>query len=144
LILGVVSELWVDYLTQMEALRVSIGLEAYAQRDPLIQYKSRAFELFQTLLSNMRLGVINRMFTYRPRESGFVQTSSGRAETEQIAATLSSGGNGQGAGLDSEGSAGIEDETGEGIETDEERPESQAVQPQGERMSRSKRRRRRR
>jgi len=39
----------VEYLTQMEALRVSIGLEAYGQRDPLVQYKSKAFELFQTL-----------------------------------------------------------------------------------------------
>ncbi len=51
----------------MEALRVSIGLEAYAQRDPLVQYKNRAFELFQQLLSNVRLGVISRMYTYRPR-----------------------------------------------------------------------------
>ena len=47
LLLGVITELWVDYLTQMEALRVSIGLEAYGQRDPLVQYKSKAFELFQ-------------------------------------------------------------------------------------------------
>ncbi len=68
LLLGVTSELWVDYLTQMEALRISIGLEAYAQRDPLVQYKNRAFGLFQDLLSNMRLGIVSRMFTYRPRE----------------------------------------------------------------------------
>jgi len=73
LMLGVVTELWVDYLTQMEALRVAIGLEAYAQRDPLVQYKSRAFGLFQDLLSNMRLGVVTRMFTYRPRDLGSVQ-----------------------------------------------------------------------
>ena len=39
--------LWVDYLTQVEALRVSIGLEAYAQRDPLVQYKGKASEMFQ-------------------------------------------------------------------------------------------------
>ncbi len=69
LLLGVITELWVDYLTQMEGLRVSIGLEAYAQRDPLVQYKSRAFELFQVLLDNMRLGVVSRMFTYRPRQA---------------------------------------------------------------------------
>ncbi|HWQ83556.1 MAG TPA: hypothetical protein VN363_03255, partial [Anaerolineales bacterium] len=69
LLLGVITELWVDYLTQMEALRVSIGLEAYAQRDPLVQYKSRAYELFQVLLDNMRLGVVSRMFTYRPRQA---------------------------------------------------------------------------
>ena len=74
LLLGVISELWVDYLTQMEALRVSIGLEAYAQRDPLVQYKSRASELFQELVTNMRLGVISRMFTYRPRELAAIKT----------------------------------------------------------------------
>jgi preprotein translocase subunit SecA len=83
LMLGVVTELWVDYLTQMEALRVAIGLEAYAQRDPLVQYKSRAFGLFQDLLSNMRLGVVTRMFTYRPRDLGSVQAST-RLETPQI------------------------------------------------------------
>jgi preprotein translocase subunit SecA len=70
LMLAVITELWVEYLTQMEALRVSIGLEAYAQRDPLVQYKNKASELFQELLANMRSGVISRMFTYRPRDLG--------------------------------------------------------------------------
>ncbi len=73
LLLGVITELWVDYLTQMEALRVSIGLEAYAQRDPLVQYKVRAGELFENLLSMMRQEVVNRMFTYRPRDLSAVQ-----------------------------------------------------------------------
>ena len=36
ILLGAISELWVDYLTQVESLRVSIGLEAYAQKDPLV------------------------------------------------------------------------------------------------------------
>jgi preprotein translocase subunit SecA len=67
MLLAVITELWVDYLTQMEALRVSIGLEAYGQRDPLVQYKNRASGLFQDLLGNMRLSVISRMFTYQPR-----------------------------------------------------------------------------
>jgi preprotein translocase subunit SecA len=84
LILGVVTELWVDYLTQMEALRVSIGLEAYAQRDPLVQYKSRAFELFQNLLSDMRMGVVTRMFTYQPRDISSVQSTVTRNETAQL------------------------------------------------------------
>lgn len=67
LLLSVISELWVDYLTKVEALRVSIGLEAYAQRDPLVQYKSQASELFSQLLVDIRTGTINRMFTFRPR-----------------------------------------------------------------------------
>ncbi|MDD2694705.1 MAG: hypothetical protein PHD58_02130 [Anaerolineales bacterium] len=80
LLLAVITELWVDYLTQMEALRVSIGLEAYAQRDPLVQYKSRASALFQDLLTNIRMGVVSRMFTYRPRELSSLQVSIARPE----------------------------------------------------------------
>jgi preprotein translocase subunit SecA len=62
LILSVGDRLWVEYLTQMEALRTSIGLEAYGQRDPLVQYKSRAFDLFQALLDNIRSGVVSSLF----------------------------------------------------------------------------------
>ncbi|MDH5606640.1 MAG: hypothetical protein OEY93_07115, partial [Anaerolineae bacterium] len=65
LILGVISELWIEYLTKVEALRVSIGLEAYGQRDPLVQYKNRASEMFQELFNEMRMSVVSRMFTFR-------------------------------------------------------------------------------
>jgi preprotein translocase subunit SecA len=67
LLLGAFSELWVEYLTKVEALRVSIGLEAYAQRDPLVQYKGRASEMFQELLTDVRGLVIGRAFAARPR-----------------------------------------------------------------------------
>jgi Preprotein translocase subunit SecA (ATPase, RNA helicase) len=66
-LLGAITELWVDYLTHVEALRVSVGLEAYAQRDPLVQYKSQASEMFQTLLADIRSTVISRIFLIRPR-----------------------------------------------------------------------------
>lgn len=62
LILAVGDRLWVDYLTEMEGLRTSIGLEAYGQRDPLVQYKSRAFDMFQNLLTEIRSGVASRLF----------------------------------------------------------------------------------
>lgn len=67
LLLGAFSELWVEYLTKVEALRVSIGLEAYAQRDPLVQYKGRASEMFAQLLEEVRGLVISRAFAARPR-----------------------------------------------------------------------------
>ena len=67
LLLGAITELWVEYLTKVESLRVSIGLEAYAQRDPLVQYKGKASELFQQLLSDVRSAVIGRVFSYQPR-----------------------------------------------------------------------------
>jgi preprotein translocase subunit SecA len=66
LILRVISELWVEYLTKMEALRVSIGLEAYGQRDPLVVYKTQASQMFQELFDDMRASVVNRMFKSRP------------------------------------------------------------------------------
>jgi len=65
-LLGVISNLWVDYLTRVDALRVSIGLEAFAQRDPLVQYKGKASEMFQILLAEIRSGVVGRMLTFQP------------------------------------------------------------------------------
>jgi preprotein translocase subunit SecA len=68
-LLGAITELWVDYLTRVEALRVSVGLEAYAQSDPLVKYKSQASEMFQGLLGEIRAAVISRIFLYQPRPS---------------------------------------------------------------------------
>jgi preprotein translocase subunit SecA len=48
-LLYTISRLWIDYLTDIEDLRRGIGLEAYGQRDPLVEYKRRAFELFEEL-----------------------------------------------------------------------------------------------
>jgi preprotein translocase subunit SecA len=67
LLLSAFSELWVEYLTKVEALRISIGLEAYAQRDPLVQYKGQASVMFQQLLEDVRGLVIGRAFAARPR-----------------------------------------------------------------------------
>jgi len=66
-LLGAITELWVDYLTKVESLRIAIGLEAYAQRDPLVQYKGQASQLFQSLLGDIRSAVISRIFLYTPR-----------------------------------------------------------------------------
>ena len=82
LLLSVISNLWVEYLTQVEALRVSIGLEAYAQRDPLVQYKNKAFEMFQDLLRDMRLSVVTKMFTFRVRERSAIQASINRDDAD--------------------------------------------------------------
>jgi len=67
LLLSATSELWVDYLTRIEALRVSIGLEAYAQRDPLVQYKAKASEMFAQLVEDIRGLVVSRAFTMQRR-----------------------------------------------------------------------------
>jgi len=77
LLLGATSELWVEYLTRIEALRVSIGLEAYAQRDPLVQYKSRASEMFAQLVEDIQGLVVSRAFALqrRPVEISPIETT---------------------------------------------------------------------
>ena len=65
LLLSKISELWVEYLTQVEALRVSVKMEAYGQKDPLVVYKSEASNMFSNLLSDIRAGVIAQMFRAR-------------------------------------------------------------------------------
>jgi preprotein translocase subunit SecA len=67
----------------VEALRVSIGMEAYAQRDPLVQYKSQASEMFKTLLSDIRTGVIAHVFTYQTRRNAPAQIEREAAPTSQ-------------------------------------------------------------
>ncbi|MGV8025878.1 MAG: hypothetical protein AB2L18_04930 [Anaerolineaceae bacterium] len=65
-LLSNINNLWIEHLTQMEALRVSIGLESYAQRDPLVQYKSRSTDMLGELLANIRLGVMSQIFRLQP------------------------------------------------------------------------------
>jgi preprotein translocase subunit SecA len=83
ILLGAITEMWVDYLTRVEALRISIGLEAYAQRDPLVQYKSKASEMFQTLLGEIRSGTVSRMFLYLPRMAKVTETATATESAEQ-------------------------------------------------------------
>ncbi len=90
LLLGAITELWVEYLTKVEALRVSIGLEAYAQRDPLVQYKGKASELFQQLLADVRAAVIGRVFSYQPRRIEITPTEVAEGPAEAQTAQVES------------------------------------------------------
>jgi preprotein translocase subunit SecA len=87
-LLGAITELWVDYLTRVEALRVSIGLEAYAQSDPLVKYKSQASVMFQTLLADIRAGVIGRIFLYQPRGAAAQVETTADSRSEPAAAAI--------------------------------------------------------
>jgi preprotein translocase subunit SecA len=64
LLVDIGDELWVEYLTKVEALRTSISLEAYGQRDPLVAYKAKAFEAFQQLLEDYRAGVVRNLIQF--------------------------------------------------------------------------------
>ncbi len=65
-LLHTISRLWIEYLTDIEDLRRGIGLEAYGQRDPLIEYKRRAFELFEELRRDIQRDTARSLFRQVP------------------------------------------------------------------------------
>jgi preprotein translocase subunit SecA len=54
IMLRVVDTHWIEHLENMDFLKEGIGLRAYGQRDPLIEYKKEAYEMFQDMLSGIR------------------------------------------------------------------------------------------
>ena len=56
--------------------KCGIGLQAYAQKDPLIEYKMAAFEMFEDLIVNIQAETIRQLFSVRPKQ---------KVEREQVA-----------------------------------------------------------
>ena len=56
---------WKSHIQYLEQLRQVIGLRSYGQRDPLIEYKKEAFELFENLLNKLKLDFITILFNLR-------------------------------------------------------------------------------
>jgi preprotein translocase subunit SecA len=61
-ILSAVDKLWQEHLYGMDSLRNSIGLRAYGQRDPLIEYKAEAFKMFEELMVNIKTEICHNIF----------------------------------------------------------------------------------
>ena len=61
ILLQTLDHLWREHLIMLEHLRQVVGLRGYGQRDPLNEYKSEAFQLFETMISNMREGVTGQL-----------------------------------------------------------------------------------
>jgi len=57
IVMQTLDHLWREHIVNLDHLRSVIGFRGYAQRDPLQEYKSEAFELFQSLLNNLRQAV---------------------------------------------------------------------------------------
>jgi len=61
ILLQVIDKNWREHLQQLDALKSVIGMRAYGQRDPLNEYKSEAFTLFDGLLTSLREDVTKNM-----------------------------------------------------------------------------------
>ncbi|MBD2040603.1 preprotein translocase subunit SecA [Microcoleus sp. FACHB-672] len=75
-ILQQIDTLWREHLQQMDALRESVGLRSYGQKDPLIEYKSEGYELFLDMMTDIRRNVVYSLFQFQPQVQQPVQASS--------------------------------------------------------------------
>ena len=66
-ILQQIDTLWREHLQAMEALRESVGLRGYGQKDPLIEYKNEGYDMFLEMMTQMRRNVIYSMFMFQPQ-----------------------------------------------------------------------------
>jgi preprotein translocase subunit SecA len=65
-LLHTLDHLWREHLVTMEQLRSVIGLRGYGQRDPLNEYKTESFELFEAMLASLREDVTGRLMHAHP------------------------------------------------------------------------------
>jgi len=65
ILLQTIDQNWREHLQQLDALRSVIGLRGYAQRDPLNEYKTEAFSLFEGLLDELRFETTRMLFNLR-------------------------------------------------------------------------------
>jgi len=66
-ILQQIDSLWREHLQSMDALRESVGLRGYGQKDPLIEYKNEGYDMFLEMMTQVRRNVIYSMFMFQPQ-----------------------------------------------------------------------------
>jgi len=62
IVLSAIDRLWQEHLYAMDGLRTSINLRAYAQKDPLIEYKTESYQMFEELMANIREEIVHNLF----------------------------------------------------------------------------------
>ena len=60
--LSVIDTLWMEHIDTLDDLREAIGLRGYGQRDPLVEYKAEAFNMFEKLMASIDYEVTRRIF----------------------------------------------------------------------------------
>ncbi len=75
-LLKVIDRKWMDHIDDMDQLRQGIGLQAYGQRDPLVEYKTRGFDMFDHMISGIQEDTVRLLYHVRIEE---------KVEREQVA-----------------------------------------------------------
>jgi preprotein translocase subunit SecA len=65
ILLSAFDQHWKDHLLQMDHIKEGINLRAYAQKDPLTEYKKESFILFETMKGQVKKSIVTNLFTVR-------------------------------------------------------------------------------
>lgn len=87
--LKVVDGKWMEHLDAMDLLREGIGLRAYGQKNPLVEYKFEAYEMFQEMIEAMEEDIV--MYMYRIQIAYSTESSAPQVEDRLQGATTSHG-----------------------------------------------------
>lgn len=71
--LSVIDTLWISHLDSLDDLREGIGLRAAGQRDPLVEYKQEAFNLFEKLMASIDYEIVHRIFKVQVRQEPLIE-----------------------------------------------------------------------
>lgn len=85
--LQIMDELWTEHLDLMTDLREGIGLRGYAQRDPLVEYKNEAFDLFEKFIARINSQTLTRFMRIRAIKAPSAQVTT-TTNAEQISDLL--------------------------------------------------------
>jgi preprotein translocase subunit SecA len=88
--IAVIDEKWRDHLYEIDQLRGGIGLRAYGQKDPLLEYKAEAYRMFEELVASVEEDTVRYMFRVMP-----AQPSQPAAGPRAVARPSASGGRAQ-------------------------------------------------
>jgi len=88
IMLQIIDNKWMDHIDAMDQLRNGINLRAYAQRDPLIEYKFEAFEAFQAMIFSIKEDVVRYVLRVkvieRPEERKMVMNQGEDVEKKPV------------------------------------------------------------
>ena len=76
ILLKVIDRKWMDHIDDMDQLRQGVGLQAYGQRDPLVEYKLNGYEMFDEMTQNIKEETVRLLFHVRIEQ---------KVEREQVA-----------------------------------------------------------
>ena len=76
ILLKVIDQKWMDHIDDMDQLREGIGLQAYGQRDPKVEYKMQAYEMFDSMIASIQEATLRLLYHVRLEQ---------KVEREQVA-----------------------------------------------------------